>query len=228
MVTDTHNSALPHHVKQARGWLKKSNQGHRTAALSYAALEARYAIERLAVYYWVCLLNRPLTLAEAEQITTYKKLERRLYKLGGHQKQIDGTFAFMRAVLSVANISYNLPTPNLGKLSEAWQSCSEVCHVAWPLGCSAEGVAGETYTVLSNICALLDPLVEGEILGWPVIEDAGFAALRDKFVAGKATAVDVKAYADKFGLWARIHDEQDRPVRFLGEAIPPTACASDA
>ena len=73
----SHLTALPHHVQQAEGWLQKSDCGSKTAAISYAALELRYAIERLAVYYWVSLLNRPLTPTEAERLGTYKKLERR-------------------------------------------------------------------------------------------------------------------------------------------------------
>ena len=147
----SHVSALPHHVQQGEGWLTKSDEGKKSAALSYAALELRYAIERLAVYYWVTLLNRPLTHAEAESLGTYKKLERRIYDLAGHQKAIDGHFAFMRAVMGVLKIPNELPTPHLGKLSEHWQTCSEICHVGWPLACCVDAYRQSTYEALSAI-----------------------------------------------------------------------------
>ena len=217
----SHITALPHHVQQAEGWLHKSDSGTKTAALSYAALELRYAIERLAVYYWVSLLNRPLTHAEAESLGTYKKLERRIYDLAGHQKAIDGNFAFLRAVMGVMKIPNELPTPNLGRLSEHWHACSEICHVAWPLSCSVELYRQATFEQLTEIQKNLVPLVSSNMIGWPVIHEKGFAELRDRFVAGHASAAEIQEYANMHGLWARVHDKDDRQIRFIGEAIPP-------
>lgn len=217
----THSPEIAHHVRQARSWLGESDDGRKTAALSYAALEARYAIERLALEYWVRLLNRQLTPAEAQLSMTYSKLQQRIYDLAGHQKEIDGTFAFMRAVFNVAKIPAKLPTPHLGNLAEAWHTCSEICHIGWAIGSGAPGVAEESFSVLTEICQLLDPLVDEEAAGWPIVQEANFAALRDRFIAGKATEADVKAHAEKNGLWARQYDASGRPVRFIGEAIPP-------
>ena len=227
-VLPSHDPTLAHHVRQAEGWLEKSESGTKTAALSYAALELRYSIERLAVYYWTSLLNRRLTHEEAESIGTYKKLERRLYELGGHQKQIDGHFAFLRSVMNVMKIPGNLPTPNLGVLSEHWHACSEVCHVSWPLGCSADSYREVVFQKLSEVRDTVAPLVEGDMLGWPVIHDPTFASIRDGFIAGTASEAEVVAYSETHGLWARLYDKDDNPVRFVGEAIPPRAPTASA
>jgi hypothetical protein len=227
-VLPSHEPGISHHVRQAEGWLEKSECGTKTAALSYAALELRYSIERLAVFYWTSLLNRQLTHEEAESIGTYKKLERRLYELGGHQKQIDGHFAFLRSVMNVMKIPGNLPTPNLGVLSEHWHACSEVCHVLWPLGCSAELYRDAVFQKLSEIRDTVAPLVEGDMLGWPVIHDPTFASIRDGFIEGMASEAEVVAYAETHGLWARLYDKKDNHVRFVGEAIPPKTPAASA
>ncbi len=217
----SHVPALQHHVQQAEGWLTKSDKGTKTAALSYAALELRYAIERLAVYYWASLLNRQLTRDEAESLGTYKTLERRIYDLAGNQRIIDGQFAFLRAVLRVMKVTDQLPTPNLGRLSRHWHACSEICHVAWPLSCSVDAYREEVFRDLTMVHKELVPLVSSNFIGWPAIHDTAFAELRDRFVLGDATEADIQAYADEHGLWARLHDADGKPMRFIGEAVPP-------
>jgi hypothetical protein len=74
-----------------------SGQGANPVALSYAAFEFRLAIERLGIHYWGELLSRPLE--EKDIRSSFKKIEKRIYALAGHQKEIDGHFEFMRVVL---------------------------------------------------------------------------------------------------------------------------------
>ena len=72
--------------------------------LSYAAFEFRLAIERLAVHYWAELLSRPLEEKEVRDLPSFKRIENRIYELGGHQKEIDGHFEFMRVLLRLLKI----------------------------------------------------------------------------------------------------------------------------
>ena len=99
-----HQTELGHHVLQGQTWLTESAEGENTAALSYAALELRFAAERLAVHYWRALLGRRPVEVELRDIASFKRIENRIYELAGHQKEIDGHFEFMRVILSAMKI----------------------------------------------------------------------------------------------------------------------------
>src|SRR5512135_1231363 len=95
-LSTQHNLDLAHHVRQGVTWLSMSSEGENTAALSYAAFELRFAIERLGVHYWAALLNRKPEEQDLRDIESFKRVERRIYELAGHQKEIDDHFEFMR------------------------------------------------------------------------------------------------------------------------------------
>lgn len=214
-----HKNDLAHHINQGSFQLTESAQGENTAALSYAALEFRFAIERLAVHYWANLLGRKLESDDFKDIESFKRVERRIYELAGHQKEIDGHFAFMRIVLSVLKIEGSLHAPKLGKLSKYWHDCSELCHISWPLPCSVLEVRQNAFTSLQNIAQALPQHVES--MGWPVINNPTFGELRDKFVAGHAKESEVLAHFEKTGLWAQLV-LPDGTESFVGEPVIPT------
>lgn len=103
-VSTQHNPDLAHHVRQGIAWLSASAEGENTAALSYAAFELRFAIERLAVHYWRALLNRKPEEQDFRDIESFKRVERRIYALAGHQREIDAHFEFMRIVFGAMKI----------------------------------------------------------------------------------------------------------------------------
>ena len=100
---------LRHHIVQGAAWLQESDQGANTGVFSYAAFEFRLAIERLAVHYWAQLLGRRPQAKDFHEIRSFKRIERRIYELGGHQREIDGHFEFMRIVLSLLEIKRDFP-----------------------------------------------------------------------------------------------------------------------
>lgn len=57
-IRTQHQPTLEHHVQQGDVWLAAGAGGENTAALSYAALEYRFAIERLGLHYLGTLLLR--------------------------------------------------------------------------------------------------------------------------------------------------------------------------
>lgn len=69
-----HQTGLAHHVNQGRTWLGISTAGENTAALSCAALELRFAIERLAVHYWTTLLNGRPQDEDWKGVGSFKRL----------------------------------------------------------------------------------------------------------------------------------------------------------
>lgn len=224
LIATKHSPALSHHIDQALGWLEQSAQGEHTSAQSYAALELRYGIERIAIHYWYALLGRPLNDGDLRDIASFKTLEGRIYELAGHQRQIESHFQFMRVFLSELKIEVPLETPKIGQLSSAWHDCSEVCHVGWPMASDAEGVATATYARLREIADILQGYVAS--LGWPVLNDPSIVKLRDSFVLGQATADDIRNYMRKVGVWAKVDYPDGKPSHFIGEAVPPEGSES--
>lgn len=218
-ISTRHQPGLEHHVRQGIAWLEVSNEGESTAALSYAAFELRFAVERLAVHYWASLLNRKPEENDLRDIESFKRVERRIYELAGHQKEIDGHFEFMRIVLSALKIDMPFHTPRISDLSKYWHECSELCHIAWPLSCTVPEHRKTVFTNLSEISQTLS--VQIGSIGWPVLNDAAFTELRNKFIAGKVLPSDVVAHIQRTGIWARATFPDGRPSQFVGEPVPP-------
>lgn len=212
---------LRHHVLQGTVWLRESDQGANTSALSYAAFEFRLAIERLAVHYWAQLLGRRPEVKDFRDISSFKRVERRIYEFGGHQKEINGHFKFMQIVLSLLAIRGDLATPNLRQLSKNWHECSKLCHISWTLTCSVPQARTDAFGALQAIQNSLTEQVNG-LASWPKIHEPTFADLRDRYVAGEADSNDVKAYLKKKGAWTRIKYKDGRPSVFVGEPIAPS------
>ena len=218
-VNTHHQPDLAHHLRQGEAWLSVSTEGENTAALSYAAFELRFAVERLAIHYWAALLDRRPEEQDLRDIESFKRVERRIYELGGHQREIDGHFTFMRIVLGAMKIDAPFHTPKIGALSKYWHECSELCHIAWPLSCAVPELRKTAYSTLTEIAETLSAHVQS--LGWPVLKDATFANLRNRFIAGDATADDVLAHVQRTGLWARAEFTDGRAPQFVGEPVPP-------
>lgn len=219
--THHHPEELAHHVHQGVAWLSASGEGENTAALSYAAFELRFAVERLAVHYWATLQGRKLEEQDLREIESFKRVERRIYELAGHQREIDGHFAFVRVVFDAMKIDTPFHTPQIGALSKYWHECSELCHVAWPLSCTVPEVRKTAFAMLTEVAAVLSAQVQS--LGWPVLKDAAFAELRNRFIAGEATEEDVLAHVQQTGVWARAEYTDGRSPHFVGESVPVEA-----
>jgi hypothetical protein len=217
-VNTNHQPDLAHRVRQGVAWLSASAHGKNTAALSYAALELRFAVERLAIHYWATLLDRSLEGQDLNDTRSFKRVERRIYELAGHQREINGHFAFMRIVLSSLNIDRTLHTPQIGALSRYWDECSELCHIAWPLACTAPEIPKAAFFALTEISETLANYVQS--LGWPVLKDPAFAELRNRFIPGTATADDVLAHIQLIGIWAKEEFPDGRAPQFVGEPVP--------
>ena len=220
-ISTQHGIELPHHVHQGIAWLTVSAEGVNTAALSYAALEFRFAIERLAVQYWRVLLNRTLEERDLRDIGSFKRIENRIYELAGHQAEIDRHFEFMRIVLGALKIVVSFHTPKIGELSRHWHNCSELCHVGWPLASSVPEVRKGAFATLTETSILLSTLVSS--CGWPVFQDTAFAELRARFIAGQVSCNDVLAYVQRTGIWASAEFPDGRPAQFVGEPVAPSA-----
>lgn len=219
-VSTYHTSELDHHLRQGVAWLAESAGGNNTAALSYAALELRFAVERLAVHYWRTLLDRKLEEHDLRDLGSFKRIEQRIYELAGHQKQINGQFEFMRIILGAMNIDMSFQTPKIGELSSHWHTCSELCHIAWPL---SSGVPELKIAAFKSLTAVSQSISEHvNSIGWPTIQDPAFSELRKQFIAGEVSPDDVLAHVRKIGVWASAEFPDGRPAQFVGDPIAPS------
>ena len=150
-VSTQHNPDLAHHIHQGIAWLSASAEGENTAALSYAAFEFRFAIERLAIHYWGTLLDRKLEEKDFRDTKSFNCVQHRIYELAGHEKEINSHFEFMRIVLGAMRIDAPFQTPQIGKLSKFWHECSELCHIGWTLSSSIPEVRKIAYSNLTKI-----------------------------------------------------------------------------
>lgn len=214
------NRNLGHHLDHGTTWLAESAEGENTVAMSYAAFELRLATERLAVHYWFALLNREVEATDLQDIQKFDRIQNRIYQLGGHQKEIDAHFDFMRIMHIAMKLPGTLHTPQIGQLARCWHDCSEFCHIAWPIASSLDGaLRRNAFQELTRIVGVLQAHVES--LGWPIIQDPTFLELRNRFVAGEVSAAEVLEHLTKTGIWAKVTYPDGRPAHFVGEAIPP-------
>lgn len=218
-IATHHKLELSHHVRQGMAWLSTSNGGENTTALSYAALELRFAVERIAVHYWMLLLDRELEASDLADMTSFKTIERRIYELAGNQLKINKHFAFVRLVLNAMKIDWPLHTPKIGDLSRHWTTCSNHCHIAWPLSCADPETRTDAFNKLTQVADALPAHVES--LGWPVLREISFSELREKFIAGEASEADVLASLQLKGIWAQLVYPDGREPHCVGEPIAP-------
>lgn len=217
-----HQLDLPHHISQGVAWLSASNNGENTAALSYAAFELRFAVERLAIHYLRVLVDQKLGEQDLHDIKSFKRVERRIYAVAGHQAKIDGHVAFMRVINSALKIDTQLHSPQITSLSKYWDEYSDLCHISWVLSCKLPEVQATSFSKLTEIAEMLTVYVKSieQSFGWSFLKEATFAELRDRFVSGDATEDDVVAYLKRIGIWAKVEYPDGRPSHFIGEPVP--------
>jgi hypothetical protein len=218
-LPDKHSADLLHHITLGNAWLADASGGERSVPLTYAAFEFRFAVERLAVQYWVALLRGTIEEKDLRDIEKFDRIQQRIYELGGHQKEINGHFDFMRIFVEALQLPIALNTPKIGELANHWHTCSKYCHIAWPLDSIINPDLGkEVFSQLGQVAASLQQ--QAGSLGWPVLEDPSIIELRNRYIAGKATRADVWSFIEQKGLWARV-TLPDGHNEFIGQAIPP-------
>ena len=218
-----HVQTREHHVKQGDVWLAASDGGLKTAAISYAALEFRYAIERLAVQY-LEILHLHGTGVTFGDTWKFDVVRRRIIEVAGHEGKINLQFEFMRIVLREMRIDQVLHSPQLGLLQSKWHECSAYCHVAWPLDSSVPEMRQQAFGRLTYTSAVIWQHVNS--LDWPRLIDKNIVELRDRFADGSATELDVQTYIRRTGVYATHMPLGGGSTEFIGTAVPPDSHAT--
>jgi len=192
---------LQHHFMQAEEWLSASDEGTNKAYLGYAALELRYAIERLAVHYWASLVVDTNEKSELLNIGSFKGIEDRIYKLAGHQRKIDRAFDFVELLCRLLGIELAQTRPNIPALSKHWHTCSEVCHIGWALACVSSEVGPQTFSELQRVHRDVSRMVtvHANLLR---LDSTKMHDLQRGYVEGMVSDEDVRAFVATQGLQA--------------------------
>ena len=172
---------LRHHYIQGKTWLEESEQGKNTTALCYAAFEFRLQIERIGLQHWFALEPEGFEAKELLNARSFKSIENRIYKLAGHQREIDLRYEFARILIGLLKLNFEFTTPKLGQLSSYWHECSELCHIASSFALADAAFAHDAY----EYCVKISDFLEDQITSLVTIgklPDCG--ELQMKFIAG--------------------------------------------
>jgi len=214
-----HSRTLTHHIAQADAWLALSSDGMNTVPLGYAALELRYAIERLAVHYWAGLVAGTQDEAELLAIGSFNKIEARIYELAGHQRQIDRALAFAQLLCGLLGIVVPQGRPSMPTLRKHWHTCSEVCHIGWALVAPEAPVGVDTYKELRSAHADVLEMANG-YNAMPRLNNPGLHALQRGYIEGTVSDDDVRSYVAREGLKAEYIPPGASAGTPIGKAIP--------
>ncbi|MES2933648.1 MAG: hypothetical protein V4805_09195 [Pseudomonadota bacterium] len=214
-----HQPTLNHHLFQAKYWLDASLQGENTANMSYAALELRFTIERLAVHYWATISNQTLGQIDLTDLK-FDNVRRRVIEIAGHQKKINSHFIFAKILINHIKIDPYIHTPNLGDLHSFWSDCSEMCHIGWPLRIFGNEDSKIHFERLLEIARNLTDSIQS--LSWPLFDDPEIDALRQKFIADKISAEVVVEYLNRKGVYA-VFESNTGARQFIGEPVAPNS-----
>ena len=217
----SHTPTLAHHVAQAEAWLSLADGGNNTAAVAYAALELRFAIERLAVHYWAGLVVGTEDESELMDIGPFNKIESRIYELAGHQKKIDRGFEFSEVLCAMIGVSLLTGKPNMPTLRRHWHGCSEMCHIGWALACVTPSVGQDSYDTLQKAKIDIAQMVAG-IAGLPRMNSPTLHKLQRDFINGEANVEDIRAYVAAEGLHAQYTPAGGGQPIPMGTSIPPS------
>jgi hypothetical protein len=212
------NSAVNYHLEEGTAWLEKSAQGQITTALCYAGFEFRLQIERIGVQHWSALKPGGIESKDLLDAGKFKAIENYIYKLAGHQKELNARYEYTRILTDLLQIPSKIVTPQLGKLSNYWHECSELCHIASSFYLTTPEMAKIAYEFLVEVCEFLSEQTNG-LITIGRLPDCG--ELEKKFILGEITAEELKTRITEMGLWGRIEYDDGRPNEFVGNAIPP-------
>lgn len=212
------NPDVNYHLNEGAAWLEKSAHGQNTTALCYAGFEFRLQIERIGLQHWSALKPGGIEPKDLLDAGKFKTIENYIYKLAGHQKELNARYEYTRILTSLLKIPRKIVTPQLGKLANYWHECSELCHIASSFYLTTPDMAKIAYEFLVEACDFLSEQTSGLIT---IGSLPACGELETKFISGEITAEELKTQITELGLWGRIEYDDGRPNEFAGEAIPP-------
>lgn len=223
-LTGNRSYELGQHLSMGLYWLDQVSPPKGAIAISYSAFELRLETERLAFQYWLQVHKGRYTEDQLlHDIRAFKRLEQKVYDLGGKQDEINRHYELVRIFFEALGLPCEFVTPNLGNLNKHWKTCSEYCHVGWSLLWEDEGAIAAAKSELEGVACYLAAQIQG-LIARPELPintyEEKYQVLRD-YLEGNATKEQVVAFIHTQGIWGKIEYTDGRPARFAGKAVPP-------
>ena len=218
------NAGREHHYLQGQAWLDFSDSGQHSSPLAYAAFEFRLTIERLILELLVRIRGDQLDPTDEKILSSFKKIENRIYELEGHQRHLDRKIDFINIVINQAGGSIKIAKINLGELSSHWHECSGLCHITWNLS-----VTGPDMSIRRNafqtLIVIRDSLQAklSSFIGWPQLHEPWFLELQNAYVQGTVNDEDVRSRLRETGVW-RCAGSSPMALRSLATITCPFYC----
>lgn len=224
--TGQRETDLRHHLELGLAWLSKSKECEGSIAASYAAFEFRLALERLAFQYWFRLEGESLSIEDAQKASmSLKRMEKFIYKIAGNQQQINRRFDLIRIFYDELKVEKNFATPQIGKLSAHWHTCSDYCHIGWTIFQEALEDRLEVYANLDEVADYLTHQIEG-FISWPKLpqtQSIDLQKIAEDYVEGAIEEEVLRKAMREKGIWAKVVYTDGRPSEFVGRAVPPNS-----
>lgn len=187
--------------------------------VSYAALELRFAIERLTIHYWFLALNRKPTDDEIENLG-FKHVRPKLQAAAKRPMALR-RLELIKILLDALKLDVTLEPPDISKIHRYWDACGEMLHAPWTLGASLQEVQTDAFRQLSEIHEYLVKLATTPT--WPNFEGE-FGVLADRFLAGEIGESEIREVILKSGMHATYYPPNGGDAMFVGEpVVPPDA-----
>jgi hypothetical protein len=196
------SAALDFHYQQGLLWLSASIQGKHSTPIAYSAFEFRLALERIAFELLLRIEGGESPQALIEASRSFKRLEKKIYELGGHQRELDRKIAFSNILLRLSGASFQLGMIDVGTLSRLWHECSELCHINFTLAASASKheFGAACYEVLSETEQYLRGASKS-LIGWPRSQEPWFVKLEREYIEGTIDDGVVEAKLGAISVW---------------------------
>ena len=209
--------SLSFHHRQGQAWLLGSAQGKHSTPVAYAAFEFRLALERIALEFLVRVQGVDQTKAELLKLRSFKSVEKRIYRVAGHQREIDRGIQFMNLVLGMAGAKFTLAQVDVGRLSKYWHECSDFCHIYFTIASVAanEDLVASEYSLLREVDEYLNQ-VTSSIVSWSQPKEPWFRELQQGFISGRIGESEITAKLTETGIWG-LYTAPDGTNTFVSE-----------
>lgn len=212
---------IDHHIKQGNTWIKMSDSGKNTAALSYAAFEFRLAIEHIMLFYWIMEQDEESRIKNKGDISEFAKMRNRIRKIRGNNKILWRQRKFTMLILKSLKIDGKFHLPEFGEFDRNYQICSDLCHIEWTVYSTDFDVQEKYYEKIYSVGEFCMKCVSGLFSLLREGENKRFNEIREKYVLEEIGDDEVLEYIKENGLFMVASYTDGRAAEFVGEAVQP-------
>jgi hypothetical protein len=179
------------HIEAGQAWRRAGEPSLQHAALVYAALEFRCAIERLVLELYIVIA--PEAAAAPDKLRDFGSLVALVHQDAGNKRRLWRVLTFNEVYARVViGLPFQMAVPDIGSLHRLWSRLSEYCHRQLVLAQTwdAEAWVRAGYAELHRAETTLWSLVVQQRRGWldPETMPVEMQQERERFLASSEDA----------------------------------------